>query len=380
VLSLAGCGGSGGGSTSAESTATAAAQPHALPKTTILPGDVVARVGQDPITLSSFERQLAIDAAEAGTPLSTPPGFAGCVTYLKDAAAQVPAGNASLSTGALKARCEAQYASLQRQALGELISARWLLGESAEEGRPANATVARAQFERVKRKFYPKPAEFARFLASSHKTVPGLLAEFEVSEATANIRQHINSRVDPISKTMIADYYDSHRRSYSIPQQRNVKIIRTLTEGEALQVKQKIESGQSFADAVSHSHLEQPIFSSKGLTTGLVPGFYKEKPLNDAIFAARPDVLSGPVKISLGYYVFEVKSVLPPRQRALAEVESTIRQQLAALGKQQTMTRFVRVWRAKWTARTDCSPGYVVPKCSQFKGRNPTPESPDALD
>lgn len=51
--------------------------------------------------------------------------------------------------------------------------------------------------------------------------------------------------------------------------------------------------------------------------------------------------------------------------------------------QQEIMARFIKGWRAKWRAKTNCKPGYVVQKCRQFKPSASVPaeqEDPYALN
>jgi hypothetical protein len=46
----------------------------------------------------------------------------------------------------------------------------------------------------------------------------------------------------------------------------------------------------------------------------------------------------------------------------------TVRKGLTAQQKQQAFTKFVQEYQKKWTAKTSCRTGYVVPGCKQYKG------------
>jgi hypothetical protein len=82
-----------------------------------------------------------------------------------------------------------------------------------------------------------------------------------------------------------------------------------------------------------------------------------------------------------GYYVFKVTNVKKSHKNTLAEVKAAIAPQLPNLLYQQAVGTFVKHYRAKWIARTNCRPGYVVRKCRQFK-RSPgeTPEDPYTIN
>jgi hypothetical protein len=226
--------------------------------------------------------------------------------------------------------------------------------------------------------------EIERLLRKSQFTFTAA-QEYLDSEA---IRRAVKRRVGPMTATRVANYYATHRQLYLVPQQRDLRIVRTRVEAEALAVKRELASGKTFASVVRaisarEPGLQQPFLSKEGLVLGLKPGVYNEKPLDHAIFRARPGVLLGPVNIVLGFpgsFVFEVTRVVPARQKPLAEVAASLRRELPEHFYQQAIVSFIREWRAKWTARTDCSPGFVVLRCRQFKSATPLREDPYTLD
>jgi foldase protein PrsA len=100
----------------------------------------------------------------------------------------------------------------------------------------------------------------------------------------------------------------------------------------------------------------------------------EEQTLNNAIFAAKPNVLSGPVKTPFGFYVFEVKSVTPGSVQSLAQAQSSVKSQLVATSQQGALSSFVKNFKKKWTAKTDCASHYngvalasTIQDCKQYK-------------
>jgi foldase protein PrsA len=53
----------------------------------------------------------------------------------------------------------------------------------------------------------------------------------------------------------------------------------------------------------------------------------------------------------------------PARQRSLEEAAPTIKQLLESENQQRALDVFVKSYKAKWKARTECRPGYVVREC-----------------
>jgi foldase protein PrsA len=54
-------------------------------------------------------------------------------------------------------------------------------------------------------------------------------------------------------------------------------------------------------------------------------------------------------------------------QESLAQVKSTIKQQLVAQGQQTALAKFGKELQGRWKARTECRPEYVVQECSPYK-------------
>jgi hypothetical protein len=60
-------------------------------------------------------------------------------------------------------------------------------------------------------------------------------------------------------------------------------------------------------------------------------------------------------------------SISAGTQQTLAQVQSTIKQQLIATGQQTALSKFVKEFKKKWTGKTECRSGYVVADCKSYK-------------
>jgi parvulin-like peptidyl-prolyl isomerase len=235
--------------------------------------------------------------------------------------------------------------------------------------------------ESFRQRNYPTRASYERYLRGLGRTEEDQLFKVQTELDSEAIRRAIKKQVGPVTSARLASYYASHRHLFHVPEARNVEIVRAESQALALAVKRGIAAGRSFADALKGNSLPQPIFSKNGLVRGYTSGTYAQRPLNDAIMSARPGVLSGPVKISLGYYVFEVRKVLPAHEKPLAAVSSSLRRQLPEQLQQHALVAYIARWRRQWLGRTDCRPGYVISKCRQYRSSGTgAPEDPYTLD
>ncbi len=83
-------------------------------------------------------------------------------------------------------------------------------------------------------------------------------------------------------------------------------------------------------------------------------------------------MLTGPVKTPFGYYIFEVQTITPGSQQTLTQAESSIKSQLTATQQQSALSKFVKEFKKKWQAKTDCRAGYMVADCKGYKAPKTT--------
>jgi hypothetical protein len=251
-----------------------------------------------------------ISALAPGHEAPDPPHYSACIT-----------GRRALSLDAeasvLREECAQQYRALRNRALRSLISAAWLREEARERG-----------------------------VAPSR-----LQALFEGAPA--------------VSRAEISRYYHRHVLRFERPEVREIAIVENLPSAAAARaLKRRIESGASGAGLPLHESLQRPLdfaqLGEKQVTYG-------------AIFAAAPRVLSNPTLLRGLYSLFKVTQITPASRQPLERVQRAIAQTLGAQRRRSALAHAVLVWRRRWSARTACSPGYVVQKCRGYRGAK-TPE------
>jgi foldase protein PrsA len=347
-----------------------------------VPGDAVVSVAGKPITKSTFTHWLGVAAASTsatpeGAPskpvIPEPPSYATCIAHLEATQPKPAKGAAAPTHAQLKSQCEQQFKSLQQEVLGFLISSEWVLGEGESLGVKVADSEVKKRFAQIKEQQFPKAAEFEKFLATSAQSVSDLLLRVKLNLLSSKIQQKIIKSKSNVSQAQIAKYYNEHKSRFEVPEKRSVNVILTKTEAQASKAKGEVSSGKSFA-SVAKSVSIDPVSKARG---GLLPEVVKgqeEQALSNAIFAAKPNVLSGPVKTPFGYYIFEVKSVTPGSVQSLAQAQSSVKSQLVATNQQQALSSFVKNFKKKWMAKTDCVAHYngvalasTIQDCKQYK-------------
>ncbi len=333
-----------------------------------VPSDAVVQVDGNNVANTTFEHWMKVAVASSATTsteapvVPVPPNYTACISHL---AAQNAKSKTSQTNAALKAQCAAQYKSLSHEVLGFLISSEWVLGEANSLGVKASDEEVHKQFIQVKDTQFPTTAEFEKFIAKSGQTVSDLLLRVKLNMLSQKIQAKVIKESQDVTEQEIEKFYDNNKARFGTPEKRSVEIILTKTEAEALAAKKEVEEGKSFS-SVAKAKSTDPVSKANG---GLLPEVVKgqeEKALDEAIFTSTVNKLGGPVKTPFGYYIYEVKTITPGNQKSLAQSKASIKQQLIATRQQTALAKFVKEFKKKWTAKTDCKPEYVVPDCKQY--------------
>jgi foldase protein PrsA len=346
-----------------------------------VPGNAVLTVNGNAVTKATFNHWMGVAASTTAASTATgpapkpvipePPKYTACIAHLQ-ATTPKPAKGASAPTPAqLKSECEQQYKSLQQEVLGFLISSEWVLGEANVLGVKISDKEVKKRFESIRTEQFPKSSEFERFLASSGQTISDLLLRVKLNLLSAKIQQKVVKAKTTVTQAQIEKYYAANPERYGVPEKRNLEIILTKGLTEAAAAKKEVESGKSFASVAKAKSIDPTTKDKGGVLTGVVKG-EEQKALDTAIFSTSPHVLTGPIKTVFGYYVFEVTGTVAGTKQTLAQAKSSIKQQLTATQQQGALSKFVKEFKKKWTAKTDCRSGYVVIDCKQYKAAKST--------
>lgn len=336
-----------------------------------VPGDAVVGVsGSSNITKAAFSHWMSVAASSGSSTtgetavVPEPPSYTACIAHLEKT---TPAEKGKKpSKSALKSQCATQYKSLQQEVLGFLISSSWVLGEAKAMGVKVSDKEVHKEFEKIRAEQFPKASEFEKFLASSGQTVSDLLLRVKLNLLSQRLQKKIISKKSSVSQAEVRKYYEQNKSRFETPEHRSAEVILTKTEAAAKKAKSEIEGGKSFASVAKAVSIDTAS-KAKGGQLGEVVKGEDEKELDAAMFSAQVNKLGGPVKTPFGYYVYQVLSTKPGTVTPLSKAEKTVKQQLLAEKQQKQLSSFVKSFKSKWKAKTDCRGGYVVTDCKQSK-------------
>lgn len=348
-----------------------------------IPGNAVVQVNGKSITKATFNHWMKIvTASSSGTASAAkdvvvpePPSYTACIANLEKEEKSTK-GEAKKSKAELKTECETQYTELQRDSLAYLISSEWVLGQAEEMKITATDKEVEKKLNTIKKEEFTTNAKFKEFLDNYHYTVSDLLLRVKVEDVLSpKIEEKVTKEAKKTpSKAEIAKYYNEHKSTYGEPEKRDLNIILTKKESEAKSAKSEIEGGTSFATVAKKVSIETESKSKGGKLEGVEKG-EEEKALSEAVFSAKTNVLTGPVKTPFGYYVFEVTKVTKSSQKSLKSVESEISSSLKSKREDDALDKFEKEFKKRWTARTECRSGYVVEDCKNYKKTTTTSTS-----
>ncbi len=330
----------------------------------------IANVEGNPIKNTTFDHWLQVAATTAagqtgGAPVvPLPPSYSACIAHTEELQAKTKDAK-KLTHEEAKKECETQYESLKKEVVNYLISSEWVLGEAKNLNVKVTDPEVHKEFEKIRSTQFPSQAEFEKFLKTSGQSVSDLLLRVKLNMLSQKIQHKVLVENEKVTEEEIKKYYNENKSTFGSPELRSVELVLTKTEQEAKEAKKEIESGKSW-DEVAKARSIDPVSKAKGgLLKEVVKG-QESKALSEAIFAAPLNTLSGPVKTPFGYYIYEVKSITKGTSKPFSKEKKRIKEQLGVAKDQKALAKFVKEFKERWKAQTECREGFVVPNCKEY--------------
>jgi parvulin-like peptidyl-prolyl isomerase len=274
-----------------------------------------------------------------------------------------------LSTAQLAALCVRQKQAVVRaNALEQLISSRWVIGEAADRGVGVSESEASRQVDKYVAVQFKSKAEYLRYLKNEQLTPADKIFEIRASMAGERLQGLIERKAKKrIDDAAIARYYRTHKASFEVPEKRDIRVVRTWTHSAIASAMAEVRHGTSIAEVAKRVSIDKPSNEHGGLIAGVVKG-QEEQGLDQAIFKAKPHELIGPLHLRKRYYAFEVDKITPARIKPFRQIEGEVREALAKALLEEESAAFIAAFHKKWIARTSCAPGYVISRCKEWRG------------
>src|SRR3954470_2595730 len=232
-----------------------------------VPGNAVARVGDETITNAAFQHWLKVAAAssqqsepgqKAATPqIPQPPDFAACVANKQKTQPKPAKGQPKPTAAQFKAQCKQEYEGLRDQVLQFLISAHWIQNEASDQNVKVSDAEVNKQFQQTKKQSFPKPKDYAKFLKDSGMSQEDILFRVKLDTLSNKLREKVTKGKDKVTDAQIATYYNKNKQRFAQPERRDLRIVLTKTKAKAAQARKAIAGGQSFASVAKKYSIDQ---------------------------------------------------------------------------------------------------------------------------
>ena len=348
-----------------------------------VPGNSVATVGDQTIKRSTFDHWMQIIAiSQAGqtnpanakdAKVPDAPDFEQCVATKKKTAAKPAKGQPEPTEAQFKTQCKQQYDQFKNEVLGFLIRSTWLDQEAKEQKVNLTAKQVQKEIDDIKKQQFTQKGSYEKFLVQAGLTNEDVLFQQRVRDLQTKITAKVTKGKNTVTDAQIADYYNKHKSQFATPERRDVRIVLTKAKDRAEAAKKALEGGQSWKSVAKEFSIDQASKSKGGELEGGVAQGQQEKALDTAIFAAKRNALTGPVKTQFGWYVIEVTKINKGKQQSLEQSKAQIKQVLQQQNQNNALKKFGDDYRKRYKKTTDCRKGYEVDDCKNApKKKAPT--------
>src|SRR3954471_11014317 len=341
-----------------------------------VPGNAVATVDGEAIDKADFTHWMSIAAKTSGQPGNAVPdpqnAYKGCIAAKRKATPTPAKGQPKVTDAQLKTQCVTEYKTLRDQVLQLLISFKWIQGEADSMGVKVTDADVKKSFDQQKKQSFPKDADYQKFLKTSGQSQDDIMQRVKSDLLSTKIHAKVIKGKDQVSDAQIADFYNKNKARFAQPEKRDLRVVLTKTKAQAAAARAALESGQSWKSVAKKYSIDDTSKANGGKLPAQAKGTL-DKQLDDAVFSAKKNKLTGPIKTQYGYYDFAVTGVTPPSQQTLDQAKTQIKQTLASQNQQKAWSAFVKDFTERWKAKTECSQNYKTTNCKNGPKATATP-------
>ncbi len=195
----------------------------------------MAKVGDSTISKDEFDRwykNAAAGATQGGQVVAPdPPDFEKCVAGLQEQ--PQPEGAGEPTEDALKKQCEQQYEDLRDQVMQFLIQAEWVQQEAEERDVAVSDEEVKKSFDDQKKQAFPKEADYQKFLEDNGMSEEDILFRVKLDQLQTKLTKKITEDKATPTDEEVAAEYEKNKKSYAVPESRDVSLVLTKTEARA---------------------------------------------------------------------------------------------------------------------------------------------------
>lgn len=333
-----------------------------------VPSGDVAKVDNLTISKVAYDRWYKLaSTSNPSSPVIDPPKFTKCIAEGKKALGEPVKGQPKPKDSDFRAQCKQQYEQIKQQVMTFLLRSTWLYAEAERQNVKVTDAEARASFDKARKAAFPKPGEYAKFIKTSGQTEADLVYRQGVQLLEQKITEKVQSKVKPVTDKDVRDFYAENKdKQFTQAATRDLRVLVTNDEKKAKQAREELDGGSSWTRVVAKYSTDQQTKQTDGNLPNVTQGTGNPD-LERAVFSAKKDEITGPVKTSDGYYVFEVTKTSPKKVQAFKDVKDSIKASLAQERRQAALNKFGQDYQDRWRKESECASGYISPDCANSK-------------
>jgi foldase protein PrsA len=193
-----------------------------------VPAGSVAKVGDETITKSEFDKWLKTAAAGASqggqAVVPDPPNYTKCVAAKKQQPTQT---GAKPSDAQAEKLCKQEYDQLKNEVMQFLIQSEWVEQEAAARDVGVSDQEVKRSFEDQKKQAFPSDKAYKKFLASSGMSEEDILFRVKLDQLQQKLTQKVTEDEGKVTNADVRDYYEKNRRRFAQPERRDLNVVLT---------------------------------------------------------------------------------------------------------------------------------------------------------
>jgi foldase protein PrsA len=277
-----------------------------------------------------------------------------------------------------------QFAQINDETMQGLLLAIWAEGEASDRGIEITDDDVQTELDSISKSFkteeeFAKVAQQSKFCTQEEidsKTPPEQCVDVQNQARLLALERKLSDAFQPkvtVSDADAQDFYDANLSSFQTPATRSVRVILNEDPKQVAAAQAELDGlslddpdfAKTWQAAAKKYSQDQASKDRGGLLEGLVQG-QGDPQLDEQVFSAPVDELTGPFDTDRGTYLIQVVDDKPEKTQSFDDSKDAIKQQLQSSREQAAAAEVQNDFIAKWQRRTSCIEAVMMQFCSGF--------------
>ena len=265
-----------------------------------------------------------------------------------------------------------EFQTLRNQIVQYLVQREQFEQKAAELDVEVTEKQVDARLEQIQKQYFGgDKAKFEKQLAEQGMTDEQIREEVRAQVISEKLFEQVTGEVK-VSDEQIAAYYEKNKAQYSQPESREVRHILVKTKKQADELYAQLQGGANFA-ALAKKFSEDTGSKASGGKLTISRG-QTVAPFDRTAFALAENAISKPVKTEFGYHIIEpLSATKAAKVTPLAEVKTSIKQQLEQTKKNEAMTKWVDDLKKDYKDKVSYATGFTPPPAATTSSASTSP-------